>query len=184
MSGIFDHILDRSLAHIPRFSSFPQQSQESVAEHSFFVAYFSTIVAYHVEKQRIPVDMGKLISMALVHDREEQFSGDILSPFKHYSEKITSTIREVNKEVLRQSFEGLPEELTSRYSSLWVEEAEGKTIEAQIVKIADRLSLLSKCKEEADVGSLRFEKIYQDELESLKVYPIEWWQKIKSEILP
>ena len=184
MAGIFDHILDRSLAHVTRFNSFPQHFQESVAEHSFFVAYIVTILIQLLEKQGVEVDKAKAVSMALVHDIEEKFSGDILSPFKHYSQEITSTVRKVNQEIIKQSFEGLPESLAAHYIALWTEDSEGESRESQIVKTADKLSLISKCAEEVKVGNEFFQQIYEDQVRGLREYDVEWWQKIKEQVLP
>ncbi|MDP2641099.1 MAG: HD domain-containing protein [Candidatus Yanofskybacteria bacterium] len=181
--GIFGHILQRSLAHIRRFSSTPQHFPESVAEHSFFTAYIALILCDLTQARGETVDKEKVLAMALVHDKEEAFSGDILTPFKHYSPEITETIRRVNKEVIPQEFEGLPDTLKERYISLWVEEGEGKSIEAQMVKTADRLSLIAKCAEEVRVGNKFFQGIYEKQLSLLKNQEFSWWKKIQEQVL-
>ncbi len=101
---IFKHILNRSLAHVVRFSAKPQHFSESVAEHSFYVAYIARILCDLIKGNGRIVDAEKVITMALVHDMEEMYSGDILSPFKHYSEKVRAAIREVNQEVVKEAF--------------------------------------------------------------------------------
>lgn len=182
--NIFSHFLPRSLAHVRRFNLEPQHFPESVAEHSFFVAYITTILCNLLEEAGESVEKEKAVEMALIHDMEESFFGDILTPFKHYSAEITSAIRKVNEEVITQIFQDLPPALASHYITLWNEEGKGETIEAQVVKIADKLSLISKCAEEMKIGNEFFRKIYDKELEGLRVYDKPWWAKIKERVLP
>jgi putative hydrolases of HD superfamily len=182
--NIFPHILNRGLAHVMRFSSTPQHFPESVAEHSFYTAYIVSLLSDLVEKVGERVDREKAISMALIHDTEEMFSGDILTPFKHYSLEVKDAIQKVNEQVVPQVFENLPEAMREKYITLWNEESKGKSIEAQMVKVADRLSLLAKCTEEVKVGNDFFKPIYNMQLTLLKELDASWWQKIKKEVLP
>lgn len=181
--SLFDHISDRSLAHIVRFSGKPQHFEESVADHSFFVTYIASLLCLLLQKNGKKVDREKVISMALVHDAEERFSGDILSPFKHHSKEVSAAIRKVNRALVHEVFDGLPKELKEYHIALWNEESEQKTIEAQIVKAADRLSLLAKCKEEMRAGNEFFRTIYEREYENLKKDAKPWWVLIKDEVL-
>ena len=181
---IFPHILNRGLAHVIRFSATPQHFPESVAEHSFYTAYYVSLLCDLLQKAGESVDREKAISMALIHDMEEMFSGDILSPFKHYSPEVRASIQKVNKEAMPQVFENLPKHMQEKYIALWNEDSEGKSVEAQTIKAADHLSLLSKCVEEVKVGNQFFEKIYQEHLQFLLGYEPSWWQSIKNQVLP
>jgi len=183
MSKIFEHFLDRSLAHVVRFNGKPQQFPESVAEHSFYVTYFTTILLHFLKKAGEPVDEAKALKIALVHDMEEAFSGDILTPFKHYNEEILGAIRKVNRDMIPMAFENLPQELGKEMISLWLEDAEQSSKEGQVVKLADKISLISKCYEETKVGNDYFKPIYERELDKLKNISHPWWQKIKENIL-
>ena len=176
--------MNRSLAHVMRFNLKPQHFPESVAEHSYFTAYVVALLARMLEKQGVEINKEKALAMALVHDMEEMFSGDIILPFKYYSPEVTEAIQKVNKELIGDVFSDLPEDTASYFISLWNEEGEGETIEAQLVKVADKLSLISKCLEEMKVGNEFFQSIYDAGLEFLYEYDKSWWQKIKNEILP
>ena len=182
MSSVFKHFLDRSLAHVVRFNSRPQHFQESVAEHSFFTAYIASILCDLLSEENIPVNREKVLTMALIHDSEEMFSGDILSPFKHHSPEVKNAIKTVNQELIKEVFEDLPPHIGSRYVALWSEESRQESIEAQVVKMSDRLSLIGKCAEEVTAGNGFFKEIYDKELASLKDDKKEWWQKIKKHI--
>lgn len=175
--------MDRSLAHVVRFNGKPQQFIESVAEHSFYVTYFTSILLYFLKKEREEIDEARTLKIALVHDMEETFSGDILTPFKHYNEEIAEAIRKVNRDTIPLMFEDLPEDLSAEFIKLWTEDAEQSSKEAQVVKLADKLSLISKCYEEMKVGNDYFKPIYDSQLIKLREIKYPWWQKIKSEIL-
>jgi len=181
--AIFDHLLERNLAHVKRFNNRPQHFPESVAEHSFYVAHFTQILCWLLEKEKITVDTKKAIQMALLHDQEEGFSGDILNPFKHFNEKVAAAIREVNNETIEMMFEDLPDRLKKDFINLWNEEQRRKSLESQIVKVADGLSLISKCFEEMEAGNSYFEEIYKRELKNLKQLDYPWWQKIRNSVL-
>ncbi|MCH7552278.1 HD domain-containing protein [Patescibacteria group bacterium] len=182
--NIFSHILNRGLAHVMRFSSTPQHFPESVAEHSFYTAYYVSLLCDLLVKVDIQINREKAITMALIHDTEEMFSGDILNPFKHYSNEVKEAIQRVNEEVIPQMYEGLPDDMKEKYIGLWNEESQGESTEAQLVKIADRLSLLSKCAEEVKVGNGFFKKIYESQLQFLLDFDTVWWKKIKHQVLP
>ena len=183
MAKIYDHILNRVLAHVTRFNNRPQHFEESVAEHTFYVAYFVLIICSLLEKKKIKVDTKKALQMALIHDAEEGFSGDILNPFKHFNDNVSKAIRDVNKQMIGEAFEGLPKDLQKNFVELWNEEQVALSTEAQIVKVADKLSLLSKCFEEIQSGNNYFQEIYKWQLSGLKRLDHHWWKKVRDTIL-
>ena len=183
MAHIFKHILDRSLAHVTRFDSTPQHFRESTAEHSFFVAYITRILCDLLEKKGEKIDKEKAVIMALMHDIEESFSGDILGPFKHYSKEVHSAIAKVNQVGIVEVFKDLPKELSEHYIALWSEEGRGECIEAQVVKVADKLSLIAKCREEVVAGNGFFEEMYERVLKELQEDTKPWWEEIKGDVL-
>jgi putative hydrolases of HD superfamily len=179
----FNHFLDRSLAHVKRFNNQPQHFPESVAEHSFYVAYFTSILSSFLKKAGETIDETKAIKLALLHDMEEAISGDILNPFKHYNEEVLSAIRKVSKETVGLMFEDLPKDLSAELTALWNEDLERQSKESQVVKAADRISLIAKCYEETKAGNEFFTPIYEREFDKLYKLEYTWWQKIKDDIL-
>ncbi|MCL4405131.1 MAG: HD domain-containing protein [Patescibacteria group bacterium] len=184
MSNTFEHFLGRSLSHVVRFNGTPQHFTESVAEHSFYTVYFATTVLYFLKQAGEEVDEAKVMKMAAIHDVEEGFSGDIVNPFKHYNEQILDAIRSVNEQTIGSMFENLPAGLQEEYIVLWKEESAQRTKESQIVKLADRLSLISKCYEEMKVGNVFFKHIYEGEIKEMGQINYPWWQKIRDDIMP
>lgn len=183
MAKIFEHLLNRSLAHVTRFNNRPQHFEESVAEHSFYVAYFTQIICWLVSEKGVKLDAQKAIAMALIHDQEEGISGDILNPFKYHSKKVNEAIKEVNKETINMVFETLPPNMGKDFINLWHEESERDSIESQIVKVADTLSLISKCYEEMEAGNNYFTEIYKRDIKKLKNLSYPWWKKIRDQVL-
>lgn len=183
MKQVFSHLLNRSLAHVKRFNNRPQHFPESVAEHSFYVAYFTQILCWLLEEEKTKVDSEKALQMALIHDQEEGFSGDILTPFKHFNDKVASAIREVNNETIEMMFEDLPEKMKTDFIALWKEEQARASIESQVVKVADGLSLITKCFEEMEAGNSYFQEIYKRVLTELKNLDYPWWNKVRGQVL-
>ncbi|HEX9721784.1 MAG TPA: YfbR-like 5'-deoxynucleotidase [Candidatus Paceibacterota bacterium] len=120
MADIFKHIENRSLAHVMRFNLKPQHFPESVADHSYYVAYIVSILCSLLQKTEYGVNTQKALEMALVHDMEEMFSGDIVTPFKHYSAQVEEAIAKVNKELIGDVFADLPREIYDR-GMQWLE---------------------------------------------------------------
>lgn len=104
---------------------------ESVAEHSFGVALVSLALADGNEG----IDLGKLLTMALIHDLAESIIGD-LTPADGVDPEEKSRIElNATKEVLG-SFAG--EEV---FLELWKDFELGRSIEGLLVKDADRLEM-------------------------------------------
>lgn len=75
---MFDREL-RDLAHVPRWGILRRVRQQSVAEHSFFVAVYAIEIAEFIEWGG---DYYTLIRHALSHDMPEVRTGDLPGPTK------------------------------------------------------------------------------------------------------
>ena len=104
---------------------------ESVADHSFGVAFISMILAEIVDK-------AKLLTIALLHDLPESVIGDLPTPAAvHFPPEAKHKAEaETLNELLRQ----LP--CAERWYSWWQEFEDGTSIEGQLVRDADRLDML------------------------------------------
>ena len=80
------------LRYIKRFSICPRVHEESVAEHSYYVAFISLMIAEDLKAQNHFVDVSKLLSRALLHDIDEVFSGDFMRMFKHADNEVHTAI--------------------------------------------------------------------------------------------
>lgn len=69
----------RTLSVVPRWSIVWILTNDSVANHSYFVTFYAREIAKLIDWSG---DLGDLMYRALVHDAEESISGDIIGPAK------------------------------------------------------------------------------------------------------
>lgn len=108
---------------------------ESVADHSFGVAFISLILADMVDQ---PIDKIKLLTIALLHDLPENTLSDIPSPATAYLPPGAK--RSAEAAVLRALLNPLPD--AEKWSRWWREFEDGSSIEGLLVRDADRLDML------------------------------------------
>ncbi|HHW01172.1 MAG TPA: HD domain-containing protein [Clostridiaceae bacterium] len=105
---------------------------ESVAEHSWRTALMALLL-----KSEFPeIDMNKVVSMCIIHDLGECFTGDIPAFDK------TDNDREVENCLLNQWVNSLPVEVSSELMELFKEIDAQETREAQLFKALDKLEAL------------------------------------------
>lgn len=108
---------------------------ESVADHSFGVAFISLILADMVDQ---PVDKAKLLTIALLHDLPESTISDIPSPATAYLPPGAK--RNAEAAALMALLAPLPDAET--WLRWWHEFEDGSSIEGLLVRDADRLDML------------------------------------------
>ncbi len=108
---------------------------ESVADHSFGVAFISLLLADLVDQ---PLDRAKVLTIALLHDLPESVTGDIPSPAMRYFPAGAKQRAEL--EILAALLDDVPS--AEQWRAWWVEFEEGASVEARIVHDADRLDML------------------------------------------
>lgn len=152
--NIFDELLEPdkkmySLKNITRFSNMPRLSQESVMEHSYYVAHLC-----HKFSRHIKLDIAKILLMAMYHDGPEIILGDIISLPKRKYPEFKKSVEEVEEKIVDDYFPELLDILT--------EYRKQKSIEAKLVKLSDILSVLHYCRHELDLGNSYFDEIYEN----------------------
>lgn len=149
--------LDR-LAALPRTGWLLRgvTSPESVAEHCYGVCVVAALLVDDVRARGIAVDGERVLRMALVHDAAEVFTGDIPMPAK--TERLDAALEEAEQSLLSKV-------LPARELALWQEAEAQQTLEARIVKAADKIQMLVK--------ALTYEQQRRGRLE-------EFWQNPKN----
>jgi 5'-deoxynucleotidase len=89
MSKIFE--LARDMAAITRWSQAYCLKEESVLEHTGFVAVYALRLAYKHD-----CDIGEVMERAIVHDMEETITGDIPTPTKYSSPEMLAMISDLS----------------------------------------------------------------------------------------
>ena len=128
------------LNRIPRSGySFLGAGKESVAEHSFSTAF----IAFILSKLEPEADAARLMAMCLVHDLPEARIGDL-----NYVQKQYVTANE--SRAVEHAVTGLP--FGSDIQALITEFNAGESLEAQLARDADQLSLALNLKSLQDIG--------------------------------
>lgn len=87
-----------SLATSNRYSKSRLNNPESVLEHSGFVTLISYFIGNAINKYRSidPIDMGALLSKAIVHDIDEHITGDVQRPTKYSTSEMSQLFKELS----------------------------------------------------------------------------------------
>ena len=146
---------------------------ESVAEHSWRVS----LMALLLRDECPDADIDKVISMGLIHDLGECFTGDIPTFIK------TDSDRDTEDSLLNSWVESLPGEISGYLKDLYREMESQETIEARLYKALDKLEALIQHNESPlDTWS-------ENEYELNKTYAFDtvafskWLTDLRNEIL-
>ena len=127
--------IDR-LKEVERQSSVTSGARrENSAEHSWHIALFAMVLAEHANEA---LDIGRLVTMALVHDLVEVHAGDT---FVYDGQgRADQVIRE--REAADRLFGRLPADQAATFRALWEEFEARETPEARFAAALDRLQPL------------------------------------------
>ena len=129
-----------SLKHIIRYNNLPRIKDESVAEHSYFVALI--VARLH---QYYDFNLEKALLMAIVHDIFEVHISDVPRNVKMNYPKLKIIMDEIEDDCIRKKY---PE-----YEDI-IYDFNGKhSVEALIVKLSDNLSCIQYADTEIKLGS-------------------------------
>lgn len=139
------------LRYVFRYSTSRVNRPETVAEHSFYVSFYSMLIARWAELRGTKVDKIALYERAIIHDMEEAVTGDFPRPFKRSSEQLEACLADASS----RAFTGLLEKIidecdgalvhptTSQILHQHWHNAKDGTPAGLILEFADFLSVLS-----------------------------------------
>lgn len=130
-----------NLKFIQRYSITPRITNETVAEHSFFVATY-VMELYKDYK----FDLNKAVQMAIIHDFAESFIGDITLSTKTMCPDLVEAVSKAEKEVMFQNFPSFIYELYREYE-------QRTSVESLIVKLADTMQVKQYAGNEIELGN-------------------------------
>ena len=143
------------MRYIERWGLMRSSIPENVQEHSHMVAVLAHalgVIRRDVLKK--PCDPNFLAAAALYHDAPEILTGDMPTPIKYHSGRISEAYHEVERAAAEKLINMLPVELQSEFEPFISGEV-GED-EKRLVKAADRLSAYIKCVEERKAGNREF----------------------------
>ena len=182
MSYDFYAFLSR-MKHIKRWSLMRSVVEENIMEHSFMVttiAHALALIRKEIFKKE--VDIYKTITYAQYHETGEVITGDLPTPIKYFNQKITEAYKDLEVISCQKLIKKLPEQLQGVYAEMIFPDKE--SIEAKIVKQADRICALIKCMEEIKAGNSEFKKAKQTILKYINKFDSEECKYFVENVLP
>ncbi len=154
------------MRHILRWSLMRNAENENLSEHTAEVAMLAHALAViRRDILGIPCDVDRVTTLALYHDAAETMTGDLPTPVKYASARIRSAYRDIEAAACERLLTMLPEALRPAYEPLL--NTEGSEYR-DLVKAADRLAALIKCKNELKTGNEEFRRPSETTYAALK----------------
>ncbi len=141
-------------------------NEHTVAAHSFKVTKIAQFLGTVEEHHGKMVNWKNLYEKALNHDYPEIFTGDIKTPVKYASSELNRLFSEVEEEMAHRFVQTeFPEEYQSIYLARF-KEGKDRTLEGNILSVADKIDLLYESFGEIQKGNPEpiFLEIYQEAL--------------------
>lgn len=132
---------------------------ESVAAHSFGLAFIAMLLADRAQARGMQVDVERILRMALLHDLTEARTGDLPATVKRYFDDATLHAADEQAATEMLSTLGV---MGENYLALWREYEQRITLEARIVKAADKLDLLWQAREYEKGGAQALCEFWQN----------------------
>lgn len=143
------------LRFIARFSNCPRMHDESVAEHTFYTAFFTMMICLSLKRRGVEVKMDDALAKALMHDVDECFSGDFIRSFKHSDPILKNEIDKACTTFTSQLTNELAIDPIIQMELFAYWSGSKKAIEGQVVAFADFLSVVSYIAQEVESGNSR-----------------------------
>lgn len=144
-----------------RWSLMRNTKPEDLKQHSYDVAVIAHALAViwnvvcgpQAKGGFMPLDANQAATYALFHDTAEVFTGDIPTPIKYFGGGIVKELMDqMEEKAVNKMVSSLPEPLRPAYQQVFDIPPRYK----RLIKAADQLSALRKCREELAAGNNEF----------------------------
>lgn len=154
------------MKYIDRWALMRNTRKESLAEHTLETAFIAHALAV-IENRRFGgnVNAEKAALLALFHDAPEIITGDLPTPIKYYNPEIKQIYNEIEDAASERLLGLLPDDLRPDFVGLF--NNTDPHLKA-IVKAADKLSALIKCRDELTLGNRDFSSAEESTLKAVK----------------
>lgn len=135
---------------------------EDVATHSWEVATIAHALAViHNQQNNTSIDANRMAAVALYHDASEVITGDMPTPVKYHSEAMKTAYKGVERKAQHELLSLIPESMRPEFEAVLIEE-DLPMVYQNLLKAADRLSALLKCRAELRAGNKEFEQAAEE----------------------
>jgi 5'-deoxynucleotidase YfbR-like HD superfamily hydrolase len=131
---------------------------ESVAAHTFGVAFIAMLLADRAVARGLPVNVERVLRMALLHDLSEVRTGDLPNTIKQYFE--SSMLKAADERVVTDILTKLGVD-GNGYLQIWRDYEDRVSLEARLVKAADKLDLLLQAYEYEKGGARNLQEFWE-----------------------
>ncbi len=148
------------LKWIGRWSLMRNAIHEDVAVHSWEVATIAhSLALIHNKNSGVNelIDANRLAVVALYHDATEVITGDMPTPVKYHSHAMRNAYKGVEEKAQHELLALLPPQLKQDFEGILLEDTLPLRYQV-LLKAADRLSALLKCRAELRAGNREFEQ--------------------------
>lgn len=132
-----------------RYSAQPVINRENVAEHSFWTAIISSVVAMSIGLEQEHV--WEVSYKSIIHDIEECMTGDLVRDMKYADPSFRDAVLEIEQRFLGSLLEPLGTLGIYIYDD-WTK-SKDSTLSGRIVSLSDALSVISYCHKEKELGN-------------------------------
>lgn len=172
------------MKYIERWALMRNANKENISEHSLEVAMLAHGLAIIAkEKCEKEIDPNEVALMGIYHDANEIITGDMPTPIKYYDNDIQEAYKRVENVANHTMVNKLPEYMKNYYKPLFFQK-EKKTYEWRLVKAADKLSALIKCREELRSGNQEFKTAEESVQKALNEMNMEEIKIFMEDFLP
>lgn len=131
------------LSDMKRYNNRIKIKSESIAEHSFYVAYNILKIGYDYGLPNEVIN--EAVAMAIVHDFPESFTSDLPHDCKQQNPDLREILTDIELDFLHKD---MPE-LYDRYEQL----IRGDSLATLLVELSDAISVLQYCNREITLGN-------------------------------
>ena len=154
------------MKYIDRWALMRNTRKENLSEHSLETAFIAHAIAL-LDNKRFGgnVDPEKAALLAMFHDAPEIITGDLPTPVKYYNSNIKSAYDEMEQNAVDSLISLLPDDLKDDFYDIFCIRDEKLK---KIVRAADKISALIKCKDEIMLGNSEFSVAEKATLKTIK----------------
>lgn len=154
--------------HVFRFAGTPVNHRENIAEHSFYVTLYALLLGEeYIQQWGGTINRGALMMRAMVHDLEENLTGDVVRSVKYAGDQsIKDALHKIGNSVMLRMSEDTGAPVLHDYWRC----AKDATLEGRIVALADLITVAAYAIQEKRSGNNNMHEVLACNKEYLLIF--------------